>query len=199
MIKVNLDGWIQGEGCECVPSPFFDEREGARQTDLIVMHNISLPAGVFGLGYVQALFKGQLLETDIAGFESLRGLKVSTHFFIDRTGKIWQFVSTKKRAWHAGKSQFQGQSRCNDFSIGIEMEGSDFVTFDEKQYLSLDKLLTALITAEPQLRFITGHSDIAPERKTDPGPHFDWQRVLSVPILVKQLQYSTIQTFKSKK
>lgn len=199
MITIDSNGWIRGQGCECVPSPFFDEREGTRKTDLIVMHNISLPAGVFGLGYVQALFKGELLETEIAGFESLRGLKVSSHFFIDREGKIWQFVSTKKRAWHAGQSQFQGQSRCNDFSIGIEMEGSDFVAFDEKQYLSLEKLLTALVQAELGLRFITGHSDIAPDRKTDPGPYFDWERVLSVAPLSKQLQYSTIQTFKSKK
>lgn len=96
MITIDSNGWIREQGCECVPSPFFDEREGTRETDLIVMHNISLPAGVFGLGYVQALFKGELLETEIAGFESLRGLKVSSHFFIDREGKIWQFVSTKK-------------------------------------------------------------------------------------------------------
>lgn len=195
MITIDSDGWIKGDGVQSIPSPFFDEREGNRPTDLVVIHNISLPAGVFGLGYVQALFKGELLETEIAGFESLRGLKVSSHFFIDRIGRITQFVSTKKRAWHAGVSTFQGMSRCNDFSIGIEMEGSDFVAFAPKQYDALENLLRALIAAEPQLAYITGHSDIAPGRKTDPGPYFDWVRVLQNPELAKKLKYSTTQLF----
>lgn len=198
MISFDREGWIKGSGTVCVQSPFFDDRQGDRPTNLVVMHNISLPAGVFGLGYVSALFKGELFETSIAGFESLRGLKVSSHFFIDRQGQITQFVSTKKRAWHAGKSNFQGQERCNDFSIGIEMEGSDFVAFENRQYESLLRLLRALICAEPQLAYITGHSDIAPDRKTDPGPYFDWQRLLSQSDIANQLQYSTIQTFNKK-
>ncbi|HIU36862.1 MAG TPA: 1,6-anhydro-N-acetylmuramyl-L-alanine amidase AmpD [Candidatus Aphodousia faecigallinarum] len=193
-MKINREGWIEGEGCVCVPSPFFDDREGQLEPDLVVMHNISLPAGAFGLGYVQALFKGELINTAIQGFESLKGLKVSSHFFIDRKGLITQFVSTKKRAWHAGKSIFQGRSRCNDFSIGIEMEGSDFVAFEPEQYQALKKLLVTLIQSEPRLSFITGHSDIAPDRKTDPGPYFDWKMVLSVPEISKRLKYSTIQT-----
>ena len=195
MITIDCDGWIKGEAVQCIASPFFDEREGTRPTDLVVIHNISLPAGVFGLGYVQALFKGELLETEIAGFESLRGLKVSSHFFIDRAGRITQLEKKKKRAWHAGVSTFQGMSRCNDFSIGIEMEGSDFVAFALKQYDALENLLRALVAAEPQLAYITGHSDIAPGRKTDPGPYFDWARALRNPELAKKLKYSTTQLF----
>lgn len=198
MIAFNAEGWLSGGQALCVPSPFFDEREGERPIELIVIHNISLPAGIFGLGYVQALFNGDLLDTDIAGFESLRGLKVSSHFFIDRKGQIFQFVSTKKRAWHAGKSQFRGQNRCNDFSIGIEMEGSDFVPFESVQYESLKKLIRALLAAEPDLAYITGHSDIAPDRKTDPGPYFDWQRLLADAEIAKKLQYSTIRTVHKK-
>ena len=198
MITINSDGWIKGDGTVCIPSPFFDEREGDRCTDLIVIHNISLPAGIFGLGYIHALFKGELLNTDIAEFESLRGLKVSSHFFIDRKGLITQFVSTKKRAWHAGQSAFQGRCRCNDFSIGVEMEGSDFIEFELVQYRALRELLKVLIQAEPQLRFIAGHSDIAPGRKTDPGPYFDWRSALDSPELLKQLQYLPIQTLNTK-
>ena len=198
MMRLDKSGWLHGDGIVCLPSPFFDERETDHPTELVVMHNISLPAGVFGLGYVQALFNGDLLETEIPGFESLRGLKVSSHFFIDRQGRIFQFVSTRKRAWHAGKSQFRGLSRCNDFSIGIEMEGSDFVAFESAQYESLTRLLKTLIVGEPKLAYITGHSDIAPDRKTDPGPYFDWQRIFADADIAKKLQYSTIQTVNKK-
>lgn len=193
MIKFNADGWIEGENTRRLPSPFFDEREGDAPTDLIVMHNISLPAGAFGTGFVEKLFLGELLQTDIPGFESLRDSKVSSHFFIDRQGAITQFVSTLKRAWHAGVSEFKGKTRCNDFSIGIEMEGSDFVAFEPRQYESLKKLLVALTQSCPQVSFITGHSDIAPGRKTDPGPFFDWAFLLSAPELINKLQYTPIQ------
>lgn len=194
MISFDSEGWIRGSGTVCEPSPFFDDRQADTTVNLVVMHNISLPAGVFGLGYVRALFLGHLLQNDIQGFESLRGLKVSSHFFIDRRGLINQFVSIKKRAWHAGRSIFQGKSCCNDFSIGIELEGSDFVPFESVQYEALQKLLEALFKAEPNLAYITGHSDIAPDRKTDPGPYFDWKRVFSEPEIAKQLKYSTIQS-----
>lgn len=122
-------------------------------------------------------------------FASLKGLHVSSHFFIDRRGMLTQFVSTEKRAWHAGVSEFRGRTKCNEFSIGIEVEGSDFVRFEAKQYRRLAQLLSALTECYPSLRFVTGHSDIAPGRKTDPGCFFNWLQLQNEPEYPKTLQY----------
>ncbi len=142
---------------------------------MIVMHAISLPAGQFGGGDVERLFAVGLDETVHETYASLRDLQVSAHFFVRRTGALLQFVSTERRAWHAGVSTWQGRPRCNDFSIGIELEGTDHDPFEEGQYQTLGALLALLVERYP-IRVVTGHSDVAPGRKTDPGPYFDWER-----------------------
>lgn len=162
---------------EYVPSPNCDERPvGA--LDLLVIHNISLPPDQFGGDGVQRLFTNTLDVDAHPYYQTITGLEVSSHFFIRRDGRIIQFVPCTQRAWHAGASCWQGAQRCNDFSIGIELEGSDFVPFTDAQYESLHELTLALRAAYP-LRGIAGHSDISPQRKTDPGPHFDWMRYLA--------------------
>ena len=130
----------------------------------------------FGTGCVEAFFTDRLNYSLDPILESLRGIRVSSHFFIRRTGEIVQFVSTEKRAWHAGVSTFEGIHRCNDFSVGIEIEGTDFDAFDERQYAALLPLLAAIGRRYP-IRAVAAHSDIAPGRKTDPGPYFDWRRL----------------------
>ena len=136
----------------------------------------TLPPGRFGTGCVEAFFTDRLNYSLDPILESLRGIRVSSHFFIRRTGEIVQFVSTEKRAWHAGVSTFEGIHRCNDFSVGIEIEGTDFDAFDERQYAALLPLLAAIGRRYP-IRAVAAHSDIAPGRKTDPGPYFDWRRL----------------------
>ena len=194
-VEIGADGWAMS-GAEIHPSPHFDARETAPEdVHLVVLHNISLPPYMFHTGVVREFFCGTLdfdIEPD-ARVRSLRNLRVSSHFLITRKGTIEQFVSCCDRAWHAGVSQFMGREKCNDFSIGIEMEGSDFVAFEPRQYESLKKLLVALTQSCPQVSFITGHSDIAPGRKTDPGPFFDWAFLLSAPELINKLQYTPIQ------
>ena len=143
--------------------------------DLLVIHNISLPLAEFNGSFILDLFQNQLDCDAHPSFDSLRGVQVSSHFLIRRDGKLYQFVSTAARAWHAGKSQFQGRDNCNDYSIGIELEGCDTCAFTDVQYASLASL-TACLNAYYPLRHIAGHQDIAPGRKTDPGPYFDWQR-----------------------
>ncbi len=156
------------------PSPHFDARPEGARAELLVLHNISLPAGQFGGDFVDALFLGALDTSAHAELAALQGLRVSSHFFIRRNGALLQYVSCDQRAWHAGASSFLGRSRCNDFSIGIELEGSDSTPFEPAQYDSLAALVAALLQAYP-VRALVGHSDIAPGRKTDPGPCFDWQ------------------------
>ena len=166
------------EGVSFLPSPHFNNRPDVDDISLIVLHNISLPAGQFGLPFISHLFLGRLdCDADIS-FTDLKGLEVSAHCLIRRDGEIIQYVPFDKRAWHAGVSNYQGREGCNDFSIGIELEGSDHVPFTNAQYTSLEKLVKTLIKHYPRLSAekITGHSDIAPGRKTDPGPYFDWQR-----------------------
>ena len=163
-------------GAEYVPSPNCDERQ-ANEIDLLVIHNISLPPGEYGGEGVQRLFTNTLDINAHPYYETIAGLKVSAHFFVRRDGHVIQFVSCQDRAWHAGMSCWQGQVRCNDSSIGIELEGSDDQPFSEAQYRALEGLTVALRAAYP-IRGIAGHSDIAPERKTDPGPNFDWRRYL---------------------
>ena len=157
-------------------SPHFDPRPAGAAVELIVLHGISLPEGRFGTGHVDALFMGRLDPEAHADFATLRGLRVSSHFFIRRDGELRQYVSCEQRAWHAGVSRMWGRERCNDFSVGIELEGCDALGYEPAQYESLGALLGALLESHP-VRAIAGHSDIAPGRKTDPGPHFDWDFV----------------------
>ncbi len=157
-------------------SPHFDSRPPQADVELVVLHGISLPAGVFGTPHVDALFMGRLDATAHADFGPLQGLRVSAHFLVRRGGELLQYVSCEQRAWHAGVSRFAGRERCNDFSVGIELEGSDALPYAQSQYDSLVALLGALLEAYP-VRAIAGHSDIAPGRKTDPGPCFDWEQV----------------------
>ena len=159
-----------------IASPNCDERPDGCAIDLIVIHNISLPPGEFGGDGVIELFTNPLNPEDHPYYREIHHLKVSAHFFIRRDGELIQFVPCGKRAWHAGVSQWQGRDRCNDFSIGIELEGDDETPFEEAQYATLNALLTALKEVYP-VAAVTGHSDIAPGRKTDPGPCFDWGRV----------------------
>lgn len=159
-----------------IASPNCDERPGGCVIDLIVIHNISLPPGEFGGDGVIELFTNRLNPEAHPYYREIHHLKVSAHFFIRRNGELIQFVPCDKRAWHAGVSQWQGRERCNDFSIGIELEGDDETIFEEAQYATLNALLAALREVYP-VAAVTGHSDVAPGRKTDPGPCFDWDRV----------------------
>ena len=158
-----------------IASPHWDERPEGSRISLIVIHNISLPPGEFGGRHIDELFLGRLDPDAHPYFREIAGRKVSSHFLIRRDGETVQFVPPDKRAWHAGASQWRGRERCNDFSIGIELEGADDVPFSEHQYESL-----ANLTRELEARYgpleRAGHSDIAPGRKTDPGPWFDWAR-----------------------
>ncbi|MFM8467766.1 MAG: 1,6-anhydro-N-acetylmuramyl-L-alanine amidase AmpD [Oxalobacteraceae bacterium] len=153
----------------------FDARPENAEISLLVIHNISLPPGEFGGGYVEALFANALDCDAHPYFDQLRDLRVSSHFLIRRDGSAVQFVSTLDRAWHAGASEFQGRQRCNDFSIGIELEGSDHEIFCDAQYTMLATLTRSLMRRHP-LTDVAGHEHIAPDRKTDPGPCFDWGR-----------------------
>ena len=155
-----------------------DERPPGELVSLLVIHNISLPPGEFGGDGVERLFTNTLDVTAHPYYTTISGLKVSAHFFVRRDGRIIQFVPCLKRAWHAGESCWQSKFCCNDFSIGIELEGSDTVQFTAGQYAALDRLTMALRETYP-IRGIAGHSDIAPQRKTDPGPCFEWERYLA--------------------
>lgn len=172
-MKINAAGYL--ENARFIPSPNYDERPPTCAISLLVIHNISLPPDEFGGNGVIELFTNQLDPATHAYYQSLRDLKVSAHFFIRRNGEIIQFVPCTLRAWHAGISCWQGRNRCNDYSIGIELEGSDTLPFEPIQYDKLIALTSALLTAYP-IRDIVGHADIAPNRKTDPGPYFDWKR-----------------------
>lgn len=165
-------------------SPHCDERPVADDISLLVIHAIALPPGKFGggsdgLSYIDALFLGRLDGSAHPYFESIRELRVSAHLCIFRNGAVTQYVPFDRRAWHAGVSQFDGRSRCNDFAIGIELEGCDELPFTDAQYISLIAVTRALLLRYPALTpaRIVGHCDIAPGRKTDPGPHFDWPRL----------------------
>ncbi|CDD72833.1 1,6-anhydro-N-acetylmuramyl-L-alanine amidase AmpD [Duodenibacillus massiliensis] len=171
---VDACGWSQSVVRE--PSDHFDARSGAQLPYLVVLHNISLPPGEFLTGCVADFFTDRLDFSIDPRLEDIRGVRVSSHYFIDRRGGVTQFVSCLERAWHAGVSTFEGKSRCNDFSVGIEIEGTDFTAFTESQYAALTELLAALAAAYP-VRAVVAHSDIAPGRKTDPGPFFDWRRL----------------------
>jgi AmpD protein len=165
-------------------SPNFGPRPARACIDLIVIHSISLPPGEFGTGNVQRLFGNQLDWDAHPYFQGIRGLQVSSHFFIARSGALWQFVSCDERAWHAGQSSYRGRDNCNDDSIGIEMEGLEGLTFESAQYETLSSLCAALIQAYP-IAHLAGHEHVAVGRKQDPGSGFDWTRLyraLATPI-----------------
>ncbi|MGO4153675.1 1,6-anhydro-N-acetylmuramyl-L-alanine amidase AmpD [Cupriavidus sp. YAF13] len=164
-------GWVPA--ARRVPSPNFDARPAHTPVDLVVIHNISLPPGQFGSGDIEAFFLNRLDPSRHPFFETIYQVQVSAHFLVTREGELVQFVSCLDRAWHAGQSEFFGRPRCNDFSIGIEVEGSDDQPFTLAQYHTTAALVHALLGTYP-VRAVAGHSDIAPGRKTDPGPHFDW-------------------------
>jgi AmpD protein len=167
-------------GVKQVLSPFFDERPAGVAPDLIVLHGISLPPGEFGGPWVARLFTGNLPADAHPSFVERAGLRVSAHLLVRRDGDVVQFVSFNDRAWHAGKSVWQGREACNDYSIGIECEGADEVPYEDAQYARLRELLPMLLVAYPRITpdRIVGHSDVAPGRKTDPGPSFEWRRVM---------------------
>ena len=166
-------------GARQVLSSHFDLRPSGTQPELIVVHGISLPPGEFGGPWIDKLFTGGLPPDAHPYFREIQGMRVSAHAVIRRDGQIVQFVSFNDRAWHAGASQYRGRSTCNDFSIGIELEGTDDQAYDDTQYLQLAALIDALLSAYSSLsrEHIAGHSDIAPGRKTDPGPAFEWPRL----------------------
>lgn len=168
------DGWYAF--ARHLPSPNFGERPRGLRIDLLVLHSISLPPGEYGGGQVQALFTNQLDWDAHPYFGSIRGLEVSSHFFIARDGQLWQFVGCDQRAWHAGASQYRGKSQCNDDSIGIELEGLEGQTFEDAQYDTLASLSAALLQAYP-IAHLAGHEHVAPGRKIDPGPGFEWARL----------------------
>jgi AmpD protein len=159
-----------------IASPNVDSRNLPDDISLIVIHNISLPPNQYGGDGVIALFTNQLNPNEHPYYSEIAHLKVSSHFFIRRDGELIQFASCNDRAWHAGTSKWEGRERCNDFSIGIELEGSDVEAFEPLQYETLQTLIASIKLRYP-IKAITGHSDIAPGRKTDPGPHFDWSRI----------------------
>ena len=169
------DAWRGGwwRGAEPLPSPNFGPRPAGAPIDLIVVHSISLPPGEFEGDFVQALFTNRLDWDAHPYFQQIRGLEVSAHFYVRRDGAAWQFVSCDDRAWHAGRSHYRGRDNCNDDSIGIELEGLEGDLFEPAQYEALGSLLPAMAQQYP-LQHVAGHEHIAPGRKADPGPGFDW-------------------------
>jgi AmpD protein len=173
-------GWLRA--ARQVPSPNFDARPGGILPELIVVHGISLPPAEFGGPWIDRLFTNALPPAEHPYFEKIKDLKVSSHLLIRRDGEPVQYVPFHERAWHAGASSYQGRERCNDFSVGIELEGADEVPYEPAQYRVLSAVILALCEAYPSLSLtrIAGHSDISPGRKTDPGPAFDWQRLYAL-------------------
>jgi AmpD protein len=172
-MQIEPDGLLQG--ARYIPSPNCDDRPAGGAIELLVIHNISVPPGEFGGPGIVDLFTNTLDPNLHPYYREIADLRVSSHFLIRRGGEIIQFVPCSKRAWHAGESNWRGRSRCNDFSIGIELEGSDDGLFNDAQYERLADLTRALQARYP-IADIAGHSDVAPGRKTDPGPGFDWGR-----------------------
>ena len=170
-LALDAEGWLHG--VRRVDSPNCDARPEGECVSLIVVHAISLPPGEFGSGDIEALFTNRLDARAHPFFATISGLRVSAHFLIRRDGELIQFVACHRRAWHAGVSSWQGRERCNDFSLGIELEGCDAMPFTAPQYARLDALLHVLCGEFP-IAAIVGHCDVAPGRKTDPGPGFDW-------------------------
>jgi AmpD protein len=175
-----MQGWLDG-ALRCASSNC-NQRPAGEAISLLVIHNISLPPGEFGGAQVRDFFCNELDCDGHPYFEQLRDMQVSAHLLIERTGDIVQFVSFAERAWHAGQSCFEGREDCNDFSVGIELEGTDDEAYTDAQYLELARVSRILMTEYPGIdkQRIVGHSDVAPGRKTDPGPAFDWDRYLEL-------------------
>jgi AmpD protein len=170
-------GWLPS--ARRCPSPNFGLRPAGTAIDLAIVHSISLPPGVYGGDAIKRLFTNQLDWSEHAYYDTIKGLEVSSHFLIRRDGELLQFVSCANRAWHAGRSSWQGRENCNDFSIGIELEGLEGERFEAPQYGVLAELLKLLRLAYP-LQAVVGHEHVAPGRKLDPGPGFDWPRLVSL-------------------
>ena len=168
------------QGAKWCPSANYNDRPSV-DINMLVIHNISLPPNQFGGSYIEDFFCNQLDCNAHPYFQKIKDLQVSAHLLIRRDGSVTQFVPFNKRAWHAGRSEFNGDKECNDFSIGIELEGSDDMPFDELQYTKLTQVTQAIMQAYPEIitERIVGHSDIAPGRKTDPGECFDWEKYKS--------------------
>lgn len=177
---ISHDGWLSA-ATKCL-SPNYNRRPEGQNVSLLVIHNISLPPGEFGTGCVQAFFCNQLDASLHPYFETISRLQVSAHVLIERTGHVTQFVSFDDRAWHAGVSSFQSKENCNDFSVGIELEGSDHIAYTDAQYDALAAISRQLMARYPLItrERIVGHCDIAPGRKTDPGEAFNWHRYFSL-------------------
>lgn len=173
---IDAEGWLSG--ARKVPSPNFNERPQGCEVELLVIHNISLPPGKFGGGYIEQLFTNTLNPDGHEYFSSVAHLQVSSHLLIDREGALTQFVPFTARAWHAGASCYGGRDNCNDFSVGVELEGADDIPYSEPQYTRLAEVTRVLMSHFPGItrERIVGHSDIAPGRKTDPGSAFEWQK-----------------------
>ena len=185
-LTINPDGWLQASSPDSscpisirhVVSPNFNPRPEQASVRLIVLHNISLPPAQFGGGYIEQFFQNRLDANAHPYFQTIHELKVSAHVLILRTGEIIQLVSFNDRAWHAGRSSYLGVPECNDYSVGIELEGTDDQPFTDEQYAAVITAILSIQQAYPHTRqHLAGHSDIAPGRKTDPGPHLDWQRI----------------------
>jgi AmpD protein len=172
--RLTADGWLPG--ARIIESPNQDERPAGLPVRLLVVHAISLPPGQFGGDGIVRLFTNSLDPAAHPYYQGIHQLRVSAHFLIRRDGAVVQFVSCLKRAWHAGLSSWRGIERCNDFALGIEVEGCDDQDFRPIQYIRLARLIRSLRRTFP-IEEVVGHADIAPGRKTDPGPHFDWQRL----------------------
>lgn len=174
-VRITPDGRL--EGARFIASPNCDERPAGVAVELVVIHNISLPPGEFGGVGIEDLFLNRLDAAAHPYYAGIANLRVSAHFLIRRDGEILQFVPCAMRAWHAGVSSWRGRERCNDFSVGIELEGADEIPFEEAQYASLVRLLDALKARYP-ISGVAGHAEIAPGRKTDPGPAFLWNKII---------------------
>ncbi len=176
-LAIDDTGWLRS--VEVIHSPNYDARPGNATIKLIVIHGISLPPAEFGGGYIQQLFCNALEADAHEYFPTICGKRVSAHCLVERDGNIIQFVSFLDRAWHAGESTWRGERACNDYSIGIELEGTDDLSYTERQYCQLGRLVASLKSQYGNIdsNAICGHSDIAPGRKTDPGPAFDWQHL----------------------
>lgn len=174
-----VDHWLQE--AEFCASTHFNSRPDPQDISLLVVHNIALPPRTYGGGWVEKFFQGELPAEVHPYFASLQGVRVSAHLLIERTGRLVQFVGFDQRAWHAGQSCYQGRENCNDFSIGIEMEGSDDQPYTQVQYQQLVQVTRQLMKTYPGItrERICGHAQVAPGRKTDPGPAFDWQSYLA--------------------
>ena len=171
---IGTDGLLAG--ARYLPSPNQDDRPPGEAVRLLVLHAISLPPGEFGGDGIERLFTNRLDAGGHPYYRTIAGLRVSAHFLVRRDGEVIQFVPCHRRAWHAGASCWQGRERCNDYSIGIELEGCDELPFTDRQYAALAHL-TRVLGRSFRFEAVVGHADIAPGRKTDPGPHFDWRRV----------------------